>query len=78
MTLNLNNSNDIICNSLKLIENGVLMTLDQQIASGSTDDINAIINDTTFKNLTTLNNYTTTTVMDALLANRQNTIADGD
>ena len=51
MTLNLNNSNDIFCNSFSIIENGVLVTLDQKIASGSTDDINAIINDTTFKKL---------------------------
>ena len=47
MTLNLNNSNDIICNSFSIIENGQLLTLDQKIASGSTDDINAIINNTT-------------------------------
>ena len=62
------NSNDIICNSLKLIENGVLVTLDQKIASGSTDDISAIINDTTFKNLATLNNYTQTTDVNTALA----------
>ena len=67
MTLNLNNSNDIICNSFSIIENGQLVTLDQQIASGSTDDMNAIINDNTFKNLTTLNNYTLTSDINSTL-----------
>ena len=33
MALNLNNSNDIICNSLKLIENGALVDINDKIAS---------------------------------------------
>jgi len=33
MTLNLNNSNDIICNSLKLIEIGALVDINDKIAT---------------------------------------------
>ena len=44
MSLNLNNSNDIICNTFHIIENGNLVSLDQKIATG-TVDINNIIND---------------------------------
>ena len=69
MTLNLNNSNDIICNSFSIIENGVLVTLDQKIASGSTDDINAIINDTTLKKLATFNDYTLSSDINTTLTN---------
>ena len=48
MSLNLNNSNDIICNTFHIIENGNLVSLDQKIASGSASaDINSIINDNT-------------------------------
>lgn len=34
MSLNLNNANDIICNSLKLIENGALVDINDKISSG--------------------------------------------
>ncbi len=57
LSLDLNHSHDIICNSLERIETCVLGTLDQNIASGSTDNINAIIIDSTFGSLRTLNNY---------------------
>ena len=75
MTLNLNNSNDIICNIFSIIENGVLVTLGQNIATGSTDDVNAIINNATFKNLTTLNNYTLTSDINTALASKADTSA---
>ena len=60
MSLSLNNSNDIICNTFHIIENGVLVDLDTKISSG-TVNINNIINDSTFRALNTLNNYTLTT-----------------
>ena len=72
MSLNLNNSNDIICNSFKILENGQLVDLDTKIASASVD-INTIINDNTFKNLNTLNNYTLTTDINSALALKVNT-----
>ena len=67
MSLNLTNSIDIICNSLKIIENGQLVDLDTKIASGSID-VNTIINDSTFRNLNTLNNYTLTADINTALA----------
>ena len=68
MSLNLINSIDIICNNLKIIENGQLVDLDTKIASGSTTDIPTLINDSTFRNLNTLNNYMPTTDINTALA----------
>ena len=52
MSLSLNNSNDTICNTFRIIENGVFVGLDRKITSG-TLEINNLISDSTFRNLNT-------------------------
>ena len=70
MSLNLTNSVDIICNSLKIIENGQLVDRDTKIASGSTIDIPSLIIDNTFRKLNTLNNYMLTTDINTALSSK--------